>query len=721
MSDTFVTGYTLYLKNSTVSEIAVDDLGIIVSPGSSITFDENDIDGYLTPGMIAALGTNAANGLILSTTDIGNTTGDLTKATAIERLTLNNNWKPGRANFAALPLDGNTDGDLRLTLDTNIVYRWSQSTVAWVQTTNTYSLTVGEYDGDPMGNDVDKIIFVNAEDSVFIDAADPANKIAYIGPPTQPVGFNGANLSISGTTLYSGGLSDGNYNYNSVAGQIMGSIVSYVINDGIFKLTTPTTSTGCNYGDRGILQVWLNDSMIADIDLLANFNEANRTGSQNVSTYSTKGLAVNTPSGGVVNFSGGLAGKGNLTMVSVQIYNGFKFYQKFIADINITNASCLRQGWNEIYIVHTLAADYGGDQTSNKMNFFYDIDTRDSGANPTIASPPTVNENVPVYTYLSGIKYYNTGSTWRVSFTTNYSFNNVYHSSNAPVVVTNWPGMSSTSIAWSDASVSEGFVANAPNHVPSIGDTMSVVNWGLTQLQDQMNVNAQITVTPRDPYASYSSVSSTSQNIMVYSYGQYSTNLVEHFRDEVYRLPNGSYDTIPGTITGLWDSTRHIGTWSTDGTGLQLYMDELYFPTINFSTGYLPTGNPDYSTLANLSDKTYFRVMKHNNSISYASGTLRLTGIDKVMLYANQIKVYIKAPTQTGWLDLCKDYNSATFTASDGDGCWINRDIQSNSDFNFTLGSRYTQNSGRMIVVKTVYPSKNAPRISYMAVTNWTI
>jgi len=721
MSDTYVTGYTLYLKNSTAAEIAVDDLGIIVSPGSSITFDENDIDGYLTPGMITALGTNAANGLVLSTTDIGDSTGDLTKTTAVERLTLNNNWKPARANFAAFPLDGNVDGDLRLALDTNAVWRWNQASVAWVQTTNTYTLTVGEYDGDPLGSGVDKLIFVQAEDSVFIDATNPSNKVAYIGPPSLPTGLNAANLTISGTTLYSGGLSDGNYNYNSTAGQIMGSIVSYIINDGVFTLTTPTTSTGCNYGDRGVLQVWLNSTMVADIDLSANFNEANRTGSQSISSYNTKGVAVNTPVAGVVSFSDSLTGKGSLTIASVQIYNGFKFYQKFIANINITDATCLRQGWNEIYMVHTLVADYGGNQTSNKMNFFYDIDTRDAGANPAIASPPTVSEDVPAFTYLSGIKYYGLASTWKVSFTANYGFNNVYHSSNAPVVISNWPGMTSTSITWSDPTVSEGFAVNAPNHVPSIGDTMSVVNWVVSQGVDRMTTNAQITVTPRDPYASYTPVSSASQNIMIYSYGQYSTNLVEHFRDETYRLPNGSYDTIPGSFTGLWDSTKHIGTWTTDATGLQLFMDELYFPTVNFSTGYLPMGNPDYSTLANLSDRTYLRAMKHNNSLTCTTGCLRLTGIDKTMLYSGQLKIFIKAPSQTGWLDLSKDYNYGTYQAIDGDGCWVNRDIQTDSDFNFTIGNRYTQLSGRMIIVKIIYPNKNSPRVSYMSVTNWTI
>ena len=97
-----------------------------------------------------------------------------------------------------------------------------------------------------------------------------------------------------------------------------------------------------------------------------------------------------------------------------------------------------------------------------------------------------------------------------------------------------------------------------------------------------------------------------------------------------------------------------------------------------------------------------------------------MTGITKAQLYARSVEVYIKAPTQTGWLDLCKDYNFATFTGVDGDGCWVNRDVQSNSDFNFTLGGKFTELSGRMIIVKVVYPDKNSPRVSYMTITNWS-
>ena len=709
----------LYLKNSTASEISINDLGIIISPGSSITIDENDIDGYLTPDMLSALGATAAVGLILSKTDIGDASGDFTRATAIERLTLKTNWKPSRPTFADLPLDGNEDGDLRLVLDSNIVYRWDQPTVEWVKTTSTYSLRVEEYDTVPSGDNVTKLVFVQAEDKVYIDASDDKAKVAYIGPPDEPLSLHNAALTISGTTLFTAGLSDGNLNYNSTAGEIFGTNVNYVINDGIFKLTTPSTSTSCNYGDKGLLKVYLNQQVVADFDLAANFNEANRDGVQSISSYNTKGTATLTPVSGVVDFGSGFEGKANFKILSVGKYNNFKFYQKFTAEINITDATCLRQGWNEIYLVHELDAALGGNQTSQKMNFFYDIDTRDGGANPSIVSAPVIAENTPVFKYLSGVKFYDAGSTFDVSLGVSRAFANVYHSSKAPVVLSGWPGLTDTAITWDNPYVSPSFTS-LPNACPGLADTMSISNWQLIQGSSQLSQNARITATPRDPYGTYVPVTSASDNILIFSYAESSTALVEHFRDEKYRLLNESYDTIPASIVDQWDSTRHIGTYPADSSGLQVYMDELYFPTLNFSVGYKPLGNPDYTILENLSDRTYLRAFKHNNSVSYASGVLRLTGITKAQLYARSVEVYIKAPTQTGWLDLCKDYNFATFTGSDNDGCWVNRDVQSNSDFNFTLGGKFTELSGRMIIVKVVYPDKNSPRISYMTITNWS-
>lgn len=686
-----------YLKNSTGVEVNIDDLGIVITDGHSITIDVNDIDGYLTADMLAALGVDAASGLILSTTDIGDPSGDFTREIAIERLTLKHQWKPHVADFASLPINGNEDGDLRMVKDTGVIYRWEDGSAEWTQTTSTFSLTVTEYDGDPLGEEVEKLVFVQAEDNVYIDSEGGVNT-AYIGPPDAPLSLNGQSLIVAGTTFVTGGLSQSNINYKS--GDPAGDIVNYITNDGTLTLTTPSGNYS-NYGDRGLVKLHVNGAVVATIDLGANFVLANRNGSQIISGYDIQGVGdpiVN----GVVSFTGG-----TFRVISVQLHNGFKFYQKAVVQASITDPSFLRQGYNSIYVSHEgLSIEEGGDQTSSTVDIFYDTD---AGANPSV-STPVIAEGVPVFKYLSGVKYYDTGSTWELDLTASNCFDNVYHSTESPVVFSGWPGLSTTAIRYDDTSVTG---VSTP---PDIDEVMTISNWMLVQSANQMNTDARITATPRDPYGSYTGVQSVSQNILIYSYGTASTDLIEHFRDENYRLPNAAYDTIPASITGQWDSTQSLDIYD-DETGLQLYLDELYFPTIDFSS-YMPTGNPDYSLIAAEVNKTYLRAFR-DSSASRASGTLRMTGITKTQLYNRNIRVWIKAPSQTGWLDLTRDYNFSAFTGSDEDGCWVNRDVQSNSDFQFTLGTNYTVNSGDMIVVKIQYPDNTSPRISYMSITDW--
>ena len=63
---------TLYLKNVSGSKKAIGDLGIVLANNQSTIIDSNNIDGYLTSEMQAALLAGPSSGLVLSTTDVGN-------------------------------------------------------------------------------------------------------------------------------------------------------------------------------------------------------------------------------------------------------------------------------------------------------------------------------------------------------------------------------------------------------------------------------------------------------------------------------------------------------------------------------------------------------------------------------------------------------------------------------------------------------------------------
>lgn len=79
---------TLYLKNVSGSKKVIGDLGIVLANNQSTIIDSNNIDGYLTSEMQAALLAGPSSGLVLSTTDIGNSSGDLTPEKAVAALTI---------------------------------------------------------------------------------------------------------------------------------------------------------------------------------------------------------------------------------------------------------------------------------------------------------------------------------------------------------------------------------------------------------------------------------------------------------------------------------------------------------------------------------------------------------------------------------------------------------------------------------------------------------
>jgi len=675
-----------FLKNPSASKITIDDLGYEIASNQSITIDENDFDGFLTPNMVSALN----SGLVLSRTDVGDTSGDYPTNIAIEKLTLKSTWRQKVATYAQLPLVGNEHTDIRLVDSTGILYWWDQPKAEWVQLTNTFSLTVAEYDGDPNGKNITKIVFVEAEDDVYID---DDNHIAYVGVPDTCPSINGKNLTIAGTSLVTGRLSQNNINYK--VGDPAGLNISYITKDGTFTISSPLNS---DQGDKGLIKVYFNGIVAATIDLAINFIEVNRDGNQVLTGYDIKGLGDTTVNGTVT------LPYGFFEVIKVGKYNGFKYYQTWQAQFSIANPTALRQGWNEIYMTHEGLAS--GTQTSNRVDIFFDSD---AGADPS-TNVPTVVQNVPVYRWLSGVKFYDTGSTWKVDFIAFDAFNNVYHTSNAPAVVQGWPGLTATPIEYFNT------VVAGVSSPPVIGETMTVNDWTLTQTANQMSLDARLDVFAQDPYAIYGSKTSLAENIMIFSYPTASTPLKEYFRDENYRLLSGAYDTVPTTITGQWNSQNNIHTYD-GGAGLQVFMDKLVFPKIDHSTS-LPSGNPNYAPLGLEQHKYYYRAFK-DTKLSRAQGTLRITGVTKQQMLNGDIKVWIKIPSQTGWLSLNKDYNYATFTGIDEDGCWMQRDVQTNADFVFGLDRFRTEFGNYMIIVKVEIPINNGIELQHLEITDW--
>ena len=572
------------------------------------------------------------------------------------------------------------------------------------------NLTVEEADGNPSGNNIDKISVAGGV-SVYIDGT-----TAYLHAPPAPNPLTGTDLTTT-SSFFTGRLSDGNVNYSG--SEPAGSLVSYILNTPNATMTITHDPSTYQSGDTSLTKVILNGTDISTLDNDSNFEEVNRNGCQTISNYDNQGTG-DPVTDGVVDFVGGASGYGSLQINSVCWTGNIPAspYQQGTAQINITNASLWRQGYNEIVLEHN------GSQT-NPLKVFYD---NDSGPDPSV-SGQDLSLNTSVIKNLSGVPYYDTGTIFYLSATVNDAFDNVYHSSGAPVVIGGFPGVSSVDLMYNDPTVS------GVSDPPMIGETMTITNYQFTVQPNTQSSDVVVNLTPRDPYGNYTTVNTPSHNFTINSMTSNSTTTIENFRDENYRFPSDTdFNSVPGSLTGNWDSTILLSS-STSGydDGLQVYYENgtpttrLRFPQDDFSTGRDPIG-PDYSGIANTT-RNYYRVFQ--STIDNTNGILAVPGLSDSDLTSGDVKIYIKVPSKTMWLDVWVDYNSGTFgtnatypSGTDGEGCRINKTVHSpdiDGTIEFTLGTFASDSSvNRTLFVRVEYSDNStANLINGFGITNW--
>ena len=189
--------------------------------------------------------------------------------------------------------------------------------------------------------------------------------------------------------------------------------------------------------------------------------------------------------------------------------------------------------------------------------------------------------------------------------------------------------------------------------------------------------------------------------------------ILELFQDENYRLPDTfNFDDKTAAVTGNWDSTAVL----TNGDA-QVFNGKLIVGSVNYTTGYLPVQNTNanYSTFSG--DQVYYRAIQQANT-PHSNGTLFLEGITSADI-GSKVDVYIKLPTQTGWLDLSKDYLAASFTGADGDGAKTSMtDANGGVQIGWTAGTFSTADSGYRYYVKVVIHDATV-QITQLAEQGW--
>ncbi len=355
----------------------------------------------------------------------------------------------------------------------------------------------------------------------------------------------------------------------------------------------------------------------------------------------------------------------------------------------------------------------------------------DRGILPT-SSNPTVAENSPLYRYLSGVRFYTDLSTFDISAGAASNEVNSTIDSDKDIVNINVAQFNTTigEVDFDATSISGLSATPVWNETPSFSQTITV---GTPNFRD---LDARASSNWHNPHGNDLDWSS-SQNIMIDCYSITSTTEQEYFDDEAYRLQDEDNNTFStsmlnygrwvgsgaGTDERDWDSIQNIDTGTAGHVeGLQVFNGNLYYPTINFSSGYLPSSNPNYSGLTG--DRFYFRGFYVGDTLTHKNFTLTLGvsgfttsdinigagGDDSTDL---RIDIKFLGPNKavmdgantssfpgSGWLHCGKAYNSALFVGANNDGALSSMSGTGTITVNITTENLTTEYCNGILIVK---------------------
>lgn len=493
-----------------------------------------------------------------------------------------------------------------------------------------------------------------------------------IPPPANTLNGLGLTLYNNSTTFFNGYLaSDPSGVYKST--EPAGSLISRIVSDGTFSVDTMNPEIAFQYGDKGTLELLVNGVVKDTYNLSTNFNTALMDGNQ---TY--------TPA---------TSSAGKITVLSVGKFGTYSKNQKATARLNLV-PSDLSRGYNNIQLRHT-GMDVP-DQLSASFEIFFDASTNIPSVG--IVNLSIDSNNFPKY--LSGVKFLGLNDSLKTSYTAQYVFANTYVAS--PTTLSGLSGANNIDIAVTDTAV---IGVSTPPHINNV---FTVSNKILPlSVANKCTENAILTITPKDPFGSYTPVSSASNNILVSTFSNRSTNTQEYFDDEVYRLPlTWNLNDKSSVLTNNWNSR----TLLENGNAQQFIVvnDDhgLMYPEKNFSI-YLPSQSANYTSFTG--DQKYLRAFISPGSKSNIQFILEgvTSGIGSIG--SGDINIQIKLPSQSGLLDCAKPYDSSAGVATDGNGC-LQGSISYTSGIayvNVTFGGKVTFDSNNILYVLITLRNKN--------------
>lgn len=584
-------------------------------------------------------------------------------------------WQSPVETVDNLPTTGNTNGNVTLVLNENALYSWSEDEDKWYKIGNeveqfTHSDLSDMPDTNGINADHDARYPRREEVNTLVtNLQTQLTNLSYLIPDNAaPLS---AALTISDSTFYTGYLSGGSYNNFSTLSAYE-SFNKIVIGSN-FTLESTNKDAEFSDADQGTLVLYINGVISDTLDLGSKFIEDERTTQQSWTPYTTS--------------------NGMITISSIYPFNNYGQYQKCDFILNISSNS-LTPGENKIILKHELTDET---RTTNDFIFFWD---------PASSTITFDDYSISQYLltsskYLSGVRYYSTGDKFTIGFTGNNLFNYTYIKNNQIEIDTSELGISAFNIDYTDSYVTSDGINSVS---PDVNTSIIYKNTLKIDQDDIYSINPSLKLIGNQPYRSSDEYIQTFSNYLINTYTQASDDKNEYFVDEVYRLPYSSYDSIIGSYENQWTSKTKLGS-----NDLLVYNNKLIYPNINFSSGFYPTQSINYSGYTG--SRYYLRAfidsgIPHNNGIFTVKGDI---------FDDENVKIMIKLPGQTDWLNLKTLYNEADFSGSDDDGCLI---TYNENSFKWTSGGYSTALSGYMVILRVIMTSASANPIEEISI-NW--
>jgi hypothetical protein len=428
----------------------------------------------------------------------------------------------------------------------------------------------------------------------------------------------------------------------------------------------------------------------------------------------------------------------------------------------------MADGYNYIIIRHDLPT------TSYVLNR-YEFVADSSTASTTFTNPQISNRYTSGTKYLSGIKYYNSyGLKYLVQI--NNLYGNTFNFSTNAITFGDPSGTVSNGVYGSGINTNSSYPIFSPSptsstHIsipssPSSNWTTPGTGWAFStnpnvrRINNSLSFNTTVlrTVQGTVTGGTATSIAYSIDNWFIDTFGTSSTNLVENFDDETYRLINlndkyntTDYNLLPiSTTTYGWSSSVSLRTNADHKNGLQVINGHLIYPDFDFNTIGTTNSNPNYNpsntsiaytncgaissqvghgTMSGVTSqyRTYTRYFNVGTALNYPTLTLKLTHVGCSPVNANvalnnntNIWVEFKLPydsstgtptggtawgyggstSTTGWLDATKPFVSSPESYADGVGCLSGSIPTSGNPWIINFGHQGTQWSSGWVLMR---------------------